>query len=74
MGAQRDWEWSKGHKWQKERPERRDATKEDRMVLVCDYCGKVCKSKAGLTIHMRGMHEESAGTKQIVCRKCEVPF
>ena len=46
MEALRTREWSKGHNWRDERPEKRDATKEDRMELVfkCDYCGKVCKS------------------------------
>ena len=76
MDALKDWEWSKGHKWQKDSPEKRDATREDRMefVFVCDYCGKVCKSKAGLTIHRKRMHEESAGKKKFVCEKCEESF
>ena len=69
-------ERSKGHKWQGDRPERRDAVREDRMafVFVCDYCGKVCKSKAGLTIHTKRMHEESTGKKKFVCGKCKEVF
>ena len=72
MEALRKWEWSKGHKWQEERPDKRDATKEDRVefVFVCDYCGKVCKSNGGLTIHMKRMHEESVGKKKFTCEKC----
>ena len=71
-----DWERSKGHKWQGDRPEQRDAVKEDRLefVFVCNYCGKVCKSKAGLTIHMKRMHEESTGKKKFVCGKCKEVF
>ena len=72
----RTWERSKGHKWQGERPERRDAVKEDVMdfVFVCNYCGKVCKSKAGLTIHTKRMHEESAEKKVFVCERCKAEF
>ena len=46
------WEESKGHSWQGPAIER-NVTKEDRreFVFVCEVCGKVCKSKAGLTIH-----------------------
>ena len=43
-------------------------------VFVCDYCGKVCKSKAALTIHMKRMHEESAGKKKFACGKCVEVF
>ena len=76
MEVLRTWEWSKGHKWQGERPDKRNATKEDGMefVFVCDYCGRVCRSKAGLTIHVKRMHEESGGKKKFPCEKCGEVF
>ena len=53
------WEKSKGHKWTGEKGERNEvkgatATRG----FVCKECGKLCKSKGGLTTHRR-MHEES---------------
>ena len=76
MDHLRKWEWSRGKKWEGERPERRDATREDRMVFVfaCDYCGKVCKSKAGLTIHVKRMHEKSEKKRSFECEKCDKVF
>ena len=62
----RTWERSKGHKWQ---------GKEDVMdfVFVCDYCGKVCVSKAGLTIHTKRVQEELA-ERVFVCERSKVKF
>ena len=37
-------------------------------------CGKICKSKAGLTNHRRRMHEESDEKKVFKCDKCERDF
>ena len=76
MEVLRQWEWSRGHKWQGEVPEKRDATREERtdLVFMCDYCGKVCKSKAGLTIHVKRMHEESVAKKKFSCDKCGEVF
>ena len=43
-------------------------------VFACDECGKVCKSKAGLTIHVKRMHEKSEQKKNFVCEKCSKNF
>ena len=43
-------------------------------VFACDYCGKVCKSKAGLTIHVKRMHERSEQKKNFHCEKCKKVF
>ena len=76
MDDLRKWEWSRGNKWESEKPERRDATPEDRMVFVfaCEHCGKVCRSKAGLTIHTKRMHERSEKKKEFVCEGCKRIF
>ena len=60
------YEWSRGRTWQGEELER-NATKEEDFVWVCEECGKVCKSKAGLTIHVKRMHEISALKKDFKC-------
>ena len=60
------YEWSRGHTWQGD-PLERNATKEEDFVFVCDDCGKVCKSKAGLTIQVRRMHEVSAMKQKFEC-------
>ena len=64
----RDWENSKGHSWS-DPPLLRDVEKLDE-GLACDVCGKVCKSKAGLTIHRKRMHEVSSQKKNFPCGDC----
>ena len=70
------WERSRGHRWRGERPESRDARRDvvADFVFVCDYCGKVCKSKGGRTIHMKRMHEQSTEKKIFSCYKCKADF
>ena len=40
----------------------------------CEICARVCKSKAGLTVHRRRMHEVSAGKKKFECPVCQESF
>ena len=64
-----EWENSKGKKWTGDEMERNKA-KEQEFVFVCDECGKVCRSKGGLTNHRRLMHEKSTLKKKFPCKKC----
>ena len=41
----------------------------EEVVFVCDVCGKVCKSKGGLVVHRRRMHEISPKKKMFECGK-----
>ena len=70
-----EWEASKGKRWTGGE-KIRDATVEERMefVFVCEVCGKVCKSKGGLTIHRKRMHEVSAMKKSFQCERCKEIF
>ena len=43
-------------------------------VFKCGVCEKRCKSKAGLVVHRRRMHEESAKKKKFVCEGCGEDF
>ena len=75
MDHLRQWEWSRGHNWLGEEVERnvpREVVQE--FVFVCEVCGKVCKSKAGLTIHRKRMHEESNLKKLFKCDACDKSF
>ena len=70
------WEKSRGHKWEGEVMEMRN---EERGAVatngfVCKECGKVCKSKGGLTTHRRRTHEESEKKKVFKWEVCEVEF
>ena len=69
------WEESKGNRWTGGEV-MRDATREERMefVFVCEVCGKVCKSKGGLTIHRKRMHEVSKMKKSFQCERCKEVF
>ena len=42
--------------------------------FVCGVCRKVRKSKGGLTVHRRRMHELSARKKEFRCEDCDEVF
>ena len=73
------WEKSKGHSWAGEVVERNEvkgaaAASGLASGFVCKECGKVCKSRGGLTTHRRRMHEESPLKKVFKCEECEMEF
>ena len=59
--------------WQGE-PGERNRAKEKEMVFVCGVCDKRCKSKGGLVIHRRRMHEVSERKKVFECEGCRQEF
>ena len=67
------WERGRGHQWRGEVVER-NAAREEVVVFACEVCGKVCKSKAGLVIHRRRMHEVSKKKKVFTCEGCQQEF
>ena len=66
-----EWERKGGHQVQGERGDRNVKVESD---LICSYCDKVCSSKAGLTVHVRRIHEQSSHKKFFNCDKCELKF
>ena len=79
MDHLKTYEQQKGHHYNFARGERlleRNAGRieEEHQAFECEYpgCGKVCLSKAGLTIHKRRMHE--APRKTFRCDKCNKFF
>ena len=67
------WERSRGHHWNGEEVERN--VRVGTMVeFVCGVCGKRCKSKGGLTVHRRRMHEVSSRKKSFACEACGSSF
>ena len=62
------WERRRGHTWRGEEIVR-NAIRIEEVVFVCDVCWKVCKSKGGLVVHRRRMHEISAKKKMSECGK-----
>ena len=73
MDHLRKWEWSQGHKWEGAQMER-NVPKEEESVFQCDVCAKVCKSKAGLVIHRKRMHDASSMKKLFKCDTCAKEF
>ena len=67
------WEKSGGHHWKGERGERNVGI-HDTGVYVCGVCGKVCRSKGGLVVHRRRLHEVSSKKKEFVCEACKESF
>ena len=67
------WEWSKGKKWEGESMDRKTPRIEE-VTFKCELCDKVCRSKGGLTIHRKRIHEESPLKKSFNCPKCSKEF
>ena len=67
-----EYEWSRGKRWDGDVVER-NARWIEGTELVCEVCEKVCRSKAGLTIHRKRMHEESVLKKKFEC-ECGASF
>ena len=69
------WERQMGHKYEWEGNEARLERNVRGMIdLVCRYeeCGKVCKSKAGLTMHQKRMHRAPQERVRFECERCGV--
>ena len=67
------WECQRGHKYEWRTNERMlDRNKRRVNTLVCRYegCEKVCKSRAGLTMHEKRMHRANEERVRFECSKC----
>ena len=70
-----EWERRGGNKVDEVRGDRNvRVTAEE--VFICDYedCRKVCKSKAGLTVHRKRIHEKSSQKVMFTCDRCMDTF
>ena len=70
-----EWERKGGNKVDEARGDRNvvDIVDDD---LVCEYedCRKICKNKAGLTIHRKRIHEKSSQKVVFTCDRCMDTF
>ena len=64
-----EWERRGGHRVDEVRGDRKYTVVNDNS-LTCDVCNKICRSKAGLTIHRKRMHEKSSQKKIFTCDRC----
>ena len=62
------WEKSRGHKWMGEEMMRNEI-KEVEVLFFCEVCWKRCKTKGGLVVHRRRMHEVSTKKRVFECEK-----
>ena len=67
------WEYHKGKQYEwgesEERMER-NARLVERLVCRCDGCGRMCRSKAGLTKHEKRMHRVAEERVRFACSIC----
>ena len=70
-----EWERRGGNKVEEERGERNVRVVEEE-TFICEYegCRKICKSKAGLTIHRKRIHEKSSQKVIFTCVRCMETF
>ena len=71
-----EWEKKGGKTTLNTRGNRNQTPDQDPNSLRCDWegCNMVCKSKAGLTIHRKRMHEESKSKVMFKCELCQEVF
>ena len=74
MAVLETWEKSRGHHWRGEVVERNVVATAAPTEFVCSVCGKRCKSKGGLVIHRRRIHEVSSKKKMFRCEGCQEEF
>ena len=69
------WEKNAGHRIPEEQGERNQrVVEEDIFRCTWDGCGKICKSKAGLTTHKSRIHQVSRQKVIFKCDLCEENF
>ena len=70
------WERCAGKKNNETRPERNVTNQVGEDDLTCEWenCGRVFKSKGGLTIHRKRVHEISKQKVKFTCTRCEEEF
>ena len=67
------WERRRGKKVLEESGNR-DVVIEEEVGFICEVCRKVCKNKAGLTVHRRRMHGRSDQKVTFKCDICALEF
>ena len=67
-----EWERKGGHRVPDVRGPRNVVIVDD--SLTCEVCDKVCRNKAGLTIHRKRMHERSSQKIVFQCDRCSETF
>ncbi|MCP3663552.1 MAG: hypothetical protein GY696_13850, partial [Gammaproteobacteria bacterium] len=68
------WEERRGKRVAEDSGERNTLLDAQTQDHTCEVCGKVCKSKAGLTVHRRRMHERSDQKVTFKCQGCNLHF
>ena len=68
-----EWERKGAHGVNEDRGDRK-VTVEVEESFVCEVCDKICKNKAGLTIHRKRMHERYKQKVIFTCDRCSETF
>ena len=69
-----EWERKAAHSFDGEDRGQRNVECELEEIFECEYCEKICRSKAGLVLHIKRMHEISTIKKNFDCDKCKLSF
>ena len=69
-----EWERRGANSFENEERGCRNVLPENMDSFECDYCDFICKSKAGLVVHTKKLHEKSSNKKSFTCDKCNNVF
>ena len=69
-----EWERKGAHSFEGEDRGSRNFEFEEDETFECEYCNKSCKSKGGLIVHIKKMHEKSLSKKSFTCDGCKSVF
>ena len=69
-----EWEKQGGKNTINNRGQRNQTAEATSLICSYDGCGKVCKSKGGLTAHIRRIHTVSSQKVNFTCNNCQKTF
>ena len=69
-----EWERKGAHSFDGEERGNRNVDCEVLSIFECEYCDKICRTKAGLVIHTKKIHEIATNKKSFNCDKCNMSF
>ena len=69
-----EWEKRAAHSFEGQERGTRHFIPENEEIFQCEHCDKICRTKAGLVVHTKKLHETSSLKKTFECDSCKEVF